>query len=126
MVFMRNKNIFALILALMLLVICSLSVSASADALPGEVPAQSDIANPVDETGVSVIEDSAAGRPVVLEGSEVQDGGGEQETGEDIAPLEEEQPPASKNTNTPYFIGAGIAVLLFIGVALYCRANGNR
>ena len=123
---MRNKNIFALMLALMLLVVCALSVSASADALPGDVPAQSDNANPGGETDASAMEDSAIGRPVVLEGSEVQEGGGEQETGEDIAALEEEQPPASKNTNTPYFIGAGIAVLLFIGVALYCRANGNR
>jgi len=123
---MRNKNIFALMLALMLLVICALSVSASADAAPGDVPAQSEAVSPGDETGVSAMEDSAAGRPVVLEGSEVQEGGGEQDTGEDIAPLEEEQPPARQNNNTPYFIGAGIAVLLFIGVALYCRANGNR
>ncbi len=29
-------------------------------------------------------------------------------------------------TNTPYFIGAGLALLLFIGVAFYCKTNGNK
>jgi len=31
-----------------------------------------------------------------------------------------------RNGNTPYFIGAGIAVLVFTGVALYCKNNGNK
>jgi hypothetical protein len=48
---------------------------------------------------------------------------------EEESALEEEHPaePArSRSGNTPLFIGAGIAALLFIGVALYCRANGNK
>jgi uncharacterized membrane protein len=28
--------------------------------------------------------------------------------------------------NTPYFIGAVIAVLVFLGVAFYCKTNGNK
>lgn len=32
----------------------------------------------------------------------------------------------SKNNNTPFFMGAGIAVLMFVGVALYCKKNGHK
>ena len=31
-----------------------------------------------------------------------------------------------KSSNTPFFIGAVIAVILFIGVAMYCKFNGNK
>lgn len=117
---MRKKNIFVLMLILVLMVICALPVSAAADAAPGEVTAQSEVMNPGNETGVSSMEDSAADMPVVIED------GSEQDTGEDMAALEAEEPTVTKSNNTPYFIGAGIAVLLFVGVALYCRANGNR
>ena len=33
---------------------------------------------------------------------------------------------SSQGSNAPFFIGAIISVLLFIGVALYCKFNGNK
>ena len=36
-----------------------------------------------------------------------------------------ESPEKPKSSNTPYFIGAVIAVVVFIGVALYCKFKGN-
>ena len=43
-------------------------------------------------------------------------------------PTQDELPAVSPQTggNTPYFIGAGIAVLVFVGVAFYCKHNGNK
>ena len=35
-----------------------------------------------------------------------------------------EQRP-ERDSNIPYFIGAGIAVLVFIGVAVFCKYKGN-
>jgi len=37
-------------------------------------------------------------------------------------------PPSAPqgSSNTPYFVGAGIAILLFIGVAVYCKKHGNK
>lgn len=55
------------------------------------------------------------------------------------APTQPEAPDADEATaedaaattkpekgNTPYFIGAGLALLLFVGVAFYCKTNGNK
>ena len=46
-------------------------------------------------------------------------------------PVEEETPAVLegglKQSNTlPYFVGAGIAVIVFIGVAVFCKFKGNR
>ena len=35
------------------------------------------------------------------------------------------EPPAAAG-NGPYFLGAGIAVLVLIGVAVFCKFKGNR
>ena len=42
--------------------------------------------------------------------------------------LEEFKPDTvkQKNANTPYFVGAVIAILVFAGVAVYCRQNGTQ
>jgi len=42
--------------------------------------------------------------------------------------LEESKPDTvkQKNANTPYFVGAVIAILVFAGVAVYCRQNGTQ
>jgi len=37
-----------------------------------------------------------------------------------------ETAPPKQSGNAPLFIGAGFAVLMFIGVALYCRTKGNK
>ena len=35
-------------------------------------------------------------------------------------------PTQTRSSNTPFFIGALLAVLMFAGVALYCKARGNK
>jgi hypothetical protein len=47
------------------------------------------------------------------------------ETAEDEIQEENQQPDVKKDGNTPYFVGAIIAVLVFIGVVLYCKFNGG-
>ena len=37
-----------------------------------------------------------------------------------------EAPPPKKSSNMPLFIGAGLAVLLFIGVVIYCKTKTKR
>jgi len=48
----------------------------------------------------------------------------------DYAPDTEEDGAAAttpaRSSNTPLFVGAGIAVLMFIGVAIYCKTHGNK
>ena len=52
---------------------------------------------------------------------------GEAPAEDEIMPVEMPETPAPKKSgNSPYFIGAGIAVLVFIGVAFYCKTNGNK
>lgn len=34
--------------------------------------------------------------------------------------------PQARSSNTPFFVGAVLAVLMFVGVALYCKAKGNK
>lgn len=40
-------------------------------------------------------------------------------------PTDTPQAP-TRGSNTPYFVGAGIAVIVFIGVAAFCKFKGNR
>ena len=35
-------------------------------------------------------------------------------------------PQSSVNTNSPFFVGAGIALATFIGVAIFCKFKGNK
>ena len=96
---MKTKA-FALLLTLLLVFTVSMAVSAET--------------MPSGETAiVQVNEVSGQGEALSQAG----------ESGEDDA-LAVPEPP--KSTNTPYFIGAGIAVLVFIGVAFYCKYNGNK
>lgn len=37
-----------------------------------------------------------------------------------------EATPVQEKSNTPYYVGAVFAVLLFAGVAVYCKCKGNR
>ena len=32
----------------------------------------------------------------------------------------------ARSSNSPFFVGAVLAALMFIGVALYCKAKGNK
>ena len=105
-----KKTVVSLMLALMLLV--SFSVFASAQAAPAEL----------EQTTVVQLDDmtqpeQAESEPPVVQGE---------------APAQPDETTAEETLaepqsgNTPYFIGAGIAVLVFIGVAFYCKTNGNK
>lgn len=39
---------------------------------------------------------------------------------------EEVQPEKKKDSDIPLFIGAGISVLMFLGVIVFCKMKGNR
>jgi len=39
--------------------------------------------------------------------------------------LAEQQDEPQRKSNTPYFVGAGFAVLIFIGVAVVCKIKGR-
>jgi len=80
----------------------SLEEDAAADPIPGviteeELPAVVDI-TPADPVDEAVAEPAAA----------------------------VEQPQPAKSSNTPYLVGAVLAVALFIGVAVFCKFKGNR
>lgn len=40
-------------------------------------------------------------------------------------PVEEAGTEQQASDNTPYFVGAGIAVLVFVGVAVFCKIKGK-
>lgn len=49
----------------------------------------------------------------------------------DIADIQQpeaadEMAPQSSGSNTPYLVGAVLALALFVGVALFCKFKGNR
>ena len=96
-------------LALALLLLTSFSVLASAQAAPAETEqstiVQLDDLNPPEQE-VTAVQGEAPAQP--------------DET------TAEETPAEPQSGNTPYFIGACIAVLVFIGVAFYCKTNGNK
>lgn len=119
-----KKTLFTLALALVLMVICALPVMAAAETVPDEGTVQVEVEADDADLGHdpnAPVENSSTELeiPAVLEGESVE------ENYDEIAP-QEVQPVQRKSSNTPYLVGAGIAVLLFIGVALYCRANGNK
>lgn len=116
-----KKKITTLMLALLLVFSISMVVSA-ASPQSGDAAGvlQSETVVPSSNRGESVSADSPAVQGETTNGPEAR---------KEIESVAEEAQLASashKNNNTPFFIGAGIAVVLFIGVALYCRANGNK
>ena len=118
-----KKKALSLLFALLLLFSIGMAVSASpVPNAAGETPAisQAETAAPASDDLENPGADSSAVQGVSPTGPEATDGEEQaaEETQTDSAP--------QKSNNTPFFIGAGIAVLLFIGVALYCKANGNK
>ena len=97
---MKAKSLITLALALVFLF--SMSIAVSADTAPsGESP------------GIQVVDFDAPGQ-------------GEAPIHEIISEEESVPPAPQGSSNTPYFVGAVIAVLLFIGVAIYCKKHGNK
>jgi len=72
--------------------------------------------------GISVYASADAGGEIALP----------QENSEAYYPAVEEEsaavaaPTQTRSSNAPFFIGALLAVIMFAGVALYCKAKGNR
>lgn len=129
------KNIKPILsLAIALVFICSGAIAVSASApLPDEpLPAVAEAAQTpqvvdiipdmtYEETAAeSVKKDTAAGDNAAVPVSD-DDTNLEEESQEEQQP----QPARKKSNNTPYFVGAVIAVIVFIGVALYCKFNGG-
>ena len=118
----KKASLITLLLALMLVFSVSMAVSASpVPNAAGETTAisQAETVAPASDDLENPGADSSAVQGVSPTGPEAPDGEqAAEETQTDSAP--------QKSNNTPFFIGAGIAVLLFIGVALYCKANGNK
>jgi len=115
-----KKKAISLLFALLLLFSIGMAVSASpVPNTAGETTAisQSETVAPASDDLENPGADSSAVQGVSPSGPEAPDGEEQaaEETQTDSAP--------QKSNNTPFFIGAGIAVLLFIGVALYCKAN---
>ena len=108
-----KKTVISFALALLLFV--SFSVLASAQAAPA-VGEQTTVVQLDDMTPPEQAETET---PAAQEEDPAQP----EETEATVA---EESSAAPESGNTPYFIGAAIAVLVFIGVAFYCKSNGNK
>lgn len=105
---MKRKTI-TLLLTLLLIFSVSMAVSA-APSQSGETAGISQSENAVMD--MSAVQGEAPDGPQARDGAENAE--------------EEAQTAPRKNNNTPFFIGAGIAVLMFAGVAVYCKTNGNK
>lgn len=109
----RIKNLFALLCVIMVLCCTGVTAFAQANADPSAPPAA--YSEPVGD------EDDQAPAPASL--------------AESAAPeLPEESPAPQQETaaerpaqgsNIPYYVGAGIAVLVFIGVTIFCKIKGR-
>ena len=107
-----KKTVISLALALLLLASFSLSASAQA------TPAESEQTTVVQLDDLTPPEQAEPEKPATQDETPAQP----EETEEAAV----EAPIAPESGNTPYFIGAGVALLVFIGVAFYCKANGNK
>ncbi len=106
-----KKTVISLALALLLL--ASFSVLASAQAAPAEG----------EQTTVVQLDDMTPPEQAESELPASQ----EEDPAQPSESATQETPAATPESgNTPYFIGAAIAVLVFIGVAFYCKSNGNK
>lgn len=111
------KSLFILMLAIVTL--CCTGMTAYAWTPDAGVSSVSD------HTSVSV--DTESGEPVpemdLLEEGSLPDGETLPESQEKT--VEKRQAESAQSGNTPYFIGAGVAVLIFIGVAVFCKIKGK-
>ena len=95
---MISKRFFAVLIAVLLTV--SLSISAFASAQASE-----EIASDI------VLQEGIIGLYAPVE----------EESAADAAPA-----VSQANSTAPLFMGAGLSVLMLIGVTLYCKVRGNR
>lgn len=127
----KIRSLFAIILALVLLCTGAIAVSASTVTPEGKTQSVSEAAQdaPAQQTPgqeVPTPEAPAQEAPAQEELPQVVDITPQDDPDEDaVQEQAETETPRKKSNNTPYFVGAVIAVIVFIGVALYCKFNGN-
>lgn len=125
------KKLASFAFAFMLL--CSISVAALADS-PPDLDNSVLSSSQVDIEGTSSIEPLPLVVEIIPASSETfvsqedPTPSGQSEISEDAREQDNqaEEAPNRRNSNTPYFVGAVIAVMILIGVALYCRFNGRK
>ena len=104
---MKKKLCISLVLAVILLFSLSMAVSASTTVIGNRAPIiLADVVNVHSQSEAPAQTTNAAV--------------------EEIAEPEPPPAPVTRSSNTPYFVGAGIAILVFIGVAFYCKNNGHK
>ena len=108
---MKRKNsrrFLALVMALATMLCTSISVMAAPPEKIGGAAAEASQAVSEIENDSSIQESDSASAAIDLN-------------------EENNSPPATpRNSNTPFFAGAGIALLAFAGVAVFCRIKGNK
>lgn len=85
--------------------------------------AQDDAASSIPSAVSSESEESGNNEDSVLVLTSEEAGASQLE--ESSAELPETTPEKADSSNTPYFIGAGIAVLAFLGVFVFCKIKGK-
>lgn len=130
----KIKSLLSLALALVFVCTGAIAVSASAS-LPDETPPA--ITESAADTGIPEqtpqIVDVTPDTPyeetsddtTVEDNAAVPISDGDTDPAEESQEEQQPQPDRKKSSNTPYFVGAVIAVIIFIGVALYCKFNGG-
>jgi len=99
----NNRRFLALVMALAMMLCTNISVIAAPLEAAESFQAVSEI-----ENDSSLQESDSAGAAIEMN-------------------EENDSPPATpRNSNAPFFTGAGIALLAFAGVAVFCRIKGNK
>ena len=104
----NSRRFLALVMALAMILCTSISVMAAPpERIGGEATESSQTVSEI-ENDSSLQESDSAGAAIEMN-------------------EENDSPPATpRNSNAPFFTGAGIALLAFADVAVFCRIKGNK
>lgn len=117
----RMKSLFALMLAIMMLCCTGVTAFAQAAADASAPPVSIDASSGSEEQEADRVLDPLAKAQNITPDMLEESAALEQE--QDKAAAGQQEP--ERDSNIPYFIGAGIAVLVFIGVAVFCKYKGT-
>lgn len=109
----RIKNLFALLFVMLVLCCTGITAFAQVGAEPSAPPAA--YSEPAENETDQAPDPASLAEPAASELPK-----------ESPAPQQEavvEQP--AQGSNIPYYVGAGIAVLVFIGVTIFCKIKGR-
>lgn len=109
----RIKNLFALLCVMMVLCCTGVTAFAQVNADPSAPPAaySEPVGDEADNTPASASPTESVAPELPEESSAPQ---------QEVAA---ERP--AQGSNMPYYVGAGIAVLVFIGVTIFCKIKGR-